>query len=192
MTSSFLGELLQSISDRGRSLLDFTRERRVNSLEGSEGLVELCDELLSRRGEASGVALAREILGRYEELTPGSRLTFFEALATRYGVDRERLNAAFAAWQEAPSDQAAVEVHHAAEPWRQELFRRLNLAPNGTAVLVRMREQIIDTADHRGDFAAVDSDFVHLFSSWLASWTQGWYTSTKLQSKIRSEFRGSA
>jgi len=36
------------------------------------------------------------------------------------------------------------EVHSASEPRRQELFRRLNLAPGGTGLLVRMREQLLD------------------------------------------------
>ncbi len=58
-------------------------------------------------------------------------------------------------------------MHAASEPRRQELFRRLNLAPGGTAALVRMREQLIDALDHRDDLAAVDDDFVHLFSSWF-------------------------
>ena len=30
-----------------------------------------------------------------------------------------------------------------------------------------MREQLIDAMDHRDDLAAVDADFVHLFSSWF-------------------------
>ena len=46
-------------------------------------------------------------------------------------------------------------------------MRRLNLAPGGTAALVRMREQLLDALDHREDLAAVDADFVHLFSSWF-------------------------
>ena len=46
-------------------------------------------------------------------------------------------------------------------------MRRLNLAPGGTAALVRMREQLLDALDHRDDLAAVDADFVHLFSSWF-------------------------
>src|SRR5262249_59487015 len=67
-----------------------------------------------------------------------------------------------------PSDLTAAEVHAASEPRRQELFRRLNLAPSGTAALVRMREQLMDSLDHRHkDLAAVDADFVHLFSSWF-------------------------
>jgi malonyl-CoA decarboxylase len=167
MNTSFFGELLQNISDRGRALLDLGRERRGDATTRSENFLELCEDLLSGRGEASGVALAREILIRYNELGIGPRLAFFEALATRYGVDHECLNSAIAAWREAPSDKTAAEVHHAAEPRRQELFRRLNLAPNGTAALVRMREQIIDAMDHRDDLAVVDADFVHLFSSWF-------------------------
>ena len=66
-----------------------------------------------------------------------------------------------------PSDTTAAAVHAAAEPRRQELLRRLNLAPGGTAALVRMREQLLDALDHRDDLTAVDADFVHLFSSWF-------------------------
>jgi malonyl-CoA decarboxylase len=167
MNTSFFGELLQTISERGRALLDRTRERRGDAPQRSESFVELCEELLSGRGEASGVALAREILGHYAELTIGPRIAFFEALATRFGPDPKRVDAAIAAWQRAPSDETAAELHHAAEPRRQELFRRLNLAPNGTAALVKMREQLIDAMDHRDDLGVVDADFVHLFSSWF-------------------------
>ena len=167
MNTSFFGELLQTISERGRALLVRARDRRGASVERSESLVELCEYLLSGRGEASGVALAREILGRYSELTTGPRIAFFEALAERLRADPARMQAAIAAWREKPSDATAAEVHAASEPRRQELFRRLNLAPGGTAALVRMREQLMDALDHREDLAAVDADFVHLFSSWF-------------------------
>ncbi len=168
MNASFFGELLQAISERGRALLDRTRDRRGDASAHSESLVELCEGLLSGRGEASGVALAREILGRYGTLTTGPRIAFFEALAERFGPDPARMQAAVAAWQEKPGDQTAAEVHAASEPRRQELFRRLNLAPGGTVALVRMREQLMDVLAHRrGDLAAVDEDFVHLFSSWF-------------------------
>jgi malonyl-CoA decarboxylase len=77
------------------------------------------------------------------------------------------MQAAIAAWREKPSDATAAELHAASEPRRQELFRRLNLAPGGTVALVRMREQLIDVLDHRDDLTAVDDDFAHLFSSWF-------------------------
>lgn len=167
MNASFFTELLQTISERGRALIDRGRDRRNHSGARSQTFVELCEELLSRRGEASGVALGREILDRYAELTTGPRIAFFEALAERFGPDRTRLAAAIEAWQKNPSEQAATELHLAAEPRRQELFRRLNLAPGGTAALVAMRAQLLDALVYRGDLKAVDADFVHLFSSWF-------------------------
>jgi malonyl-CoA decarboxylase len=165
MNTSFFGELLQTISDRGRGFLK--RERRGQDPVRSESLVELCEDLLSGRGEASGVALAREILSRYAELRTGPRVAFFEALAQRFGADLERMDRAIAAWRENPTDDTAAEVHAASEPRRQELFRRLNLAPGGTAALVRMREQLLDVLPRRDDLKPLDDDFVHLFSSWF-------------------------
>jgi malonyl-CoA decarboxylase len=165
VNTSFFGDLLQSIADRGRALI--SRERREPDHERFDGLVELCEDLLSERGEASGVALAREILARYAELTTGPRIAFFEALANTFGHDHARIDAAIEAWRRAPSPSAGAELHRVAEPRRLELFRRLNLAPSGTAALVRMREQLLDAMDHRDDLAVVDSDFIHLFSSWF-------------------------
>ena len=166
MNASFFGELLQTISERGRALL--TRNRREDGETRSENLVELCEDLLSSRGEASGVALAGEVLNRYADLTTGPRIAFFEALAQRFGTDAAHVSRAIEAWQADPNDATAAELHDASEPRRQELFRRLNLAPAGTAALVRMREQLIDALNHRrDDLAGVDADFVHLFSSWF-------------------------
>ena len=167
MNTSFFGELLQTISERGRALLDRGRDRRGDPSARSENLIELCEDLLSGRGEASGVALAREILTRYDELTIGPRVAFFEALAQRFGIDPARMEQAIAAWRASPGDDTARQVHAASEPRRQELFRRLNLAPHGTRALVRMREQLMDILPNRDDLGAVDEDFVHLFTSWF-------------------------
>ena len=167
MNSSFFGDLLSTVADQGRALMERARLRRGEPAARSESVAELCEELLTGRGEASGVALASDILAKYAALTTGPRIAFFEALAHRFGADPAALNAAIVAWQADPSDRAAAAVHQAAEPRRQELFRRLNLAPGGTAALVRMREQLLDALDHRDDLAAVDADFVHVFSSWF-------------------------
>lgn len=165
MNSSFFGDMLQTIADRGRALM--ARDRRPPSEQRSANLVDLCEQLLSGRGEASGVALASEILARYGELTSGSRVAFFESLASNFGPDHKQLDAAIETWRAGPTDVTAIGVHKAAEPRRQELLRRLNLAPGGTAALVRMREHLIDALARRDDLAAVDRDFVHMFSSWF-------------------------
>ncbi len=165
MNTSFFGELLQSITERGRALIE--RRREPPGLAFSEGLAELCEQLLSIRGEASGVALAREILTRYDELKTGPRIAFFETLLSRFGPDRARIEAALEAWQRSPSDTTANELHKATEPRRQELFRRLNLAPQGTAALVHMREQLLHAMIRRPELAPIDTDFRHLFAAWF-------------------------
>jgi malonyl-CoA decarboxylase len=164
VNTSFFSDMLQSIADRSRA---FLRERREPARVRSDGIVELCEALLSGRGEASGVALANEILADYADLTIGPRIAFFEELARTFGHDRTHIDAAIAAWNQSPSAAMAAELHRASEPRRLELFRRLNLAPGGTAALVRMREQLLDAMDHREDLAVVDNDFIHLFSSWF-------------------------
>ena len=164
VNTSFFSDMLQSIADRSRA---FLRERREPARDRSANLIELCEELLSGRGEASGVALAIEILGDYAGLTISPRVAFFEALARTFGYDSARIDAAIAAWRQSPSAETAAELNRASEPRRLELFRRLNLAPGGTAALVRMREQLLDAMDHRDDLGAIDNDFIHLFSSWF-------------------------
>src|ERR1700758_1148430 len=179
--------MLQSIADRSRALIK--RERREPAHERSAGLIELCEDLLSGRGEASGVALAQEILARYAELTTGPRIAFFESLARTFGHDRPAIERAIAAWRQSPSDETAATLNAASEPRRLELFRRLNLAPGGTAALVHMREQLLDAMDHRDDLGIVDNDFVHLFSSWfnrgfLVLRRIDWSTSAAILEKI--------
>src|ERR1700756_618428 len=131
MNTSFFGELLQTISERGRALVDRTRERR-GSAALSDGLIEQCEALLSGRGEASGVARAAEILAQYAIMTTGPRIAFFQALATRFGPDPDRTAGAVEIWTRDKTEEAAAELHAGSEPRRQELLRRLNLSPGGT------------------------------------------------------------
>ena len=54
-----------------------------------------------------------------------------------------------------------------AEPPRQELLRRLNRAPGGTALIVQMRRQLLRMLPQHPHLAAVEADFFHLLSSWF-------------------------
>ena len=187
VNASFFSDMLQSIADRSRALI--RRERREPARGRLDGLIDLCEALLSGRGEASGVALASEILADYAALTPGPRIAFFESLARTFGYDTARIDAAIAAWRQSQSADDAAELHRASEPRRLELFRRLNLAPGGTAALVHMRDQLMDAMDHRDDLAVIDNDFVHLFSSWfnrgfLVLRRIDWSTSASILEKI--------
>ncbi|WP_230534109.1 malonyl-CoA decarboxylase [Microvirga roseola] len=189
MNISFFSDLLSTITERGRSLIEPLREIRPQGEQQTAAIVEMSEALLSRRGEASGVAIASRILETYASLTVGPRIAFFEALATRFGCDAPRISAAMETYQANPNERTAQELHVAAEPRRQELFRRLNLAPAGTRSLVAMREDLLAALSRRPDLAVVDADLKHLFSSWfnrgfLVVRRIDWTTSAHILEKI--------
>ena len=162
--TSFFGDLLSTISERGRSLIE---RREPRGERRAAEVIELAEQLLSRRGEASGVAIASEILAGYAGLGLEGRVAFFEALVHRFGQNQDRLERAIIAYGDTPGEETAQELHLAAEPRRQELFRRLNLAPAGTQSLVQMRSDLIAALEARPELSVVDRDLMHLFASWF-------------------------
>src|ERR1043166_5328610 len=141
MPNAFFSDLLSMISERGRTLLR-RGEPSVARQDAAE-LLELCKALLSGRGEATGTAMAREVLDRYHDLDDDGRRSFFEALARDFGPDRDKLAEAIKTWQAQPGDGNGSNLHFASEPRRQELIRRLNRAPGGTSDLVAMRSDLL-------------------------------------------------
>src|SRR2546429_8715823 len=165
MANAFFSDLLSTISERGRTLLR-RGEPSVVRQDASE-LLQLCKALLSGRGEASGTAMARDVLDRYHDLDAAGRLTFFETLAKDFGPDREKLSQAIETWRSQPNDSDASDLHFASEPQRQELIRRLNRAPGGTSELVAMRTDLLALMKDNKDLAALDRDMVHLLYAWF-------------------------
>jgi malonyl-CoA decarboxylase len=167
--TSFFGDMIQTIASRGRQLLSLAPpgELRAAARPERAELEALCERLIAGRGEASGMALASIILDRWTALPQADRVAFMTTLLNRFGPDEARLQAAIDAYRAAPSAASARELHEAAEPRRQEVIRRLNLAPDGVGALVRMREDLLRMLPERPELAAVDADFAHLFSSWF-------------------------
>jgi malonyl-CoA decarboxylase len=163
--TSFFSDMLQGITDRGRKLL-FSGSRAPATVAEAD-LETLCEMLLSTRGEASGMAIAAEILERWSRFDSTEAQNFLQMLSDKFGADTAQLDKAIDRYRSDKSPSAVFAIHNAAEPRRQELLRRLNLAPNGTEKLVRMREQLLRLKDRREDLRAIDTDFAHLFGSWF-------------------------
>lgn len=161
---STLNDLLYSLLERGARLVDWSAgdapavERPID---------DLCRELVSAKGEASGVALAAEVLKRFEGLDAEGRLGFFRALAQGFEPDPDRLRLAAARYQATPSPEARAALERAVEPPRQELFRRLNFAPQGTRRLVMMRTELLRRLKDHPELSVVDADLAHLLNSWF-------------------------
>jgi malonyl-CoA decarboxylase len=166
MANSFFSDLLTSITESGRALLS-RGEWRGDGSDPTGALLELSGALLSGRGEASGTAMASEALARYAALSEPDRVKFFSALVDRFGPDTARFEAAIETWRGTPSADTAQEIHYASEPRRQELFRRLNRAPGGTAALVALRADLLAVLGDRPALHGLDRDLAHLLGSWF-------------------------
>jgi malonyl-CoA decarboxylase len=163
MSVEFLAELFHTIAERGRQLLGHS----ATTVSDDADPATLFESLLARRGEASSLALAEEVLGRWAVLDLEQRREFLRTMCTRFGVDQAELASAIDAYQGNPTDLTAQALHRAAEPRRQEIIRRLNMAPGGTAAIVEMRALVLDSLRQNNDLAALDADFLHLLSSWF-------------------------
>ncbi|MGL4812795.1 MAG: malonyl-CoA decarboxylase domain-containing protein, partial [Beijerinckiaceae bacterium] len=161
----FLNDLIDAVTERGRKLLAL--DGRDSLRATPDDLVAISLQLLSIRGEASGIALAQSILDGYARLEPAARRAFLRRINDELGPEAARLDAAIAAHTAAPSAQTTRELHDAAEPKRQEWIRRLNMAPQGTLALVRMREDVLAARAEGEALDALDADFHHLLSSWF-------------------------
>ena len=123
--SGFFGGLLNTPTERGRSLLWLSTSTPMPKAE----LIALGETLLSRRG----VALANSLLAGYAAASEENKLAFLTALADMFGPDMQQLTKALDAVRASNSSPDSVnKLLKAAEPRRQELIRRLNLAPGGT------------------------------------------------------------
>ena len=160
---SWLERLWNSIADRGREYAEVPAAS-VPSLERAK---QLASALLSERGEASGAAVARELHAVLRDLGPDDRLEFYRFLASGFLPDEARLREAANAYLAEPTAERATRLHEAAEPPRQELIRRMNMAPGGTGALVSMREELGARLREEPGLRPLDSDLRHLLSSWF-------------------------
>jgi malonyl-CoA decarboxylase len=158
-TPSFLKRLLRSVA----APVDSARSAERKAREA----IALCHALLSERGEVSGAALARDALAAYDALPANAFGPFIGLLATEFSPDPATIGAAAAAYGEDATPQNLVALQDAVEPPRQELFRRLNVAPGATAALVDLRRRLLRELKANPDWVGVDADLEHLFGSWF-------------------------
>ena len=130
-------------------------------------LVSLCEALLGERGEVAGAALARQALAAYQGLDERCRDEFFDALAQEFAPSPEAVGKAADAYRYDPTPQNLIQLQEVIDTARQELFRRLNMAPGGTAALVEMRRQLLRGLKQHPAWRAIDADLLHLFRSWF-------------------------
>ena len=103
MSGSFFSQLFTSIAEGGRALLDSQVWRASGARASVAAVTELCQSLVSQRGEASGAALAIETLAAYQTLDADDRAVFFERLLDDFAPDSEGVLNAAEAYRSDPS-----------------------------------------------------------------------------------------
>ncbi|MEM7254389.1 MAG: malonyl-CoA decarboxylase [Pseudomonadota bacterium] len=131
--------------------------------------------LAAAGGEVSARAQAAELGGIYMSLGPGGRRQFLETLASQYDVDRDEVDAAMGAVQDAENARA----RHGAERRlrrtlvapRVDILTRFNELNLGVKFLVNLRADLLSmiAADRENSekLEALDSDLKDLLVAWF-------------------------
>ncbi len=130
-------------------------------------LLRDCKRLLSDRGEANSAAIARQLVDRFNALPAAGQAAFFRRLASDFSPDPKLVLRSAQAYAAAPTAPHLIELMRATEPPRQELLRRINRTPGGTASIVAMRRALLARLGAEPALAAVEDDFLHLLASWF-------------------------
>ena len=138
-----------------------------SSQRAARRLAAILRTLISERGEATGASLARRAVEIYQELDESGRTHFFELLQREFAPDSTAVLAAANAYHAAPTPEHLAQLQRLVEPTRQEVFRRMNMAPGGTRALLDLRQELLHAARERRELLAVDHDLAHLLASWF-------------------------
>ena len=123
--------------------------------------------LLRLRGDTASRALAELLVRRYGSLTEDQKIEFFRVLLDEFGADRAAVDAAIGNYQADPTEQTLVTLAEAADSRRLELFRAINTAPGGIAVLLDMRTVLLAQGSDVPELEPVEKDLKHLLGSWF-------------------------
>ena len=152
--------------------------RFLNSGDGGRALLngalspslvsDLCRDLVSEKGEASGTAVARQIAERYGALSTRGKLEFLESLLeTHWLADPKEILGLATTYHANPTAEGLAKLFRVVEPRRQELFRRINMGPAGTKTLLDMRRDLLALLPDHPRLEPINTDLIHLLSSWF-------------------------
>jgi malonyl-CoA decarboxylase len=124
-------------------------------------------KLLSARGEANAQSMAVKLIDHYEHLDKRSQIEFFHFLSSQFNPDPTMVLDAANKYNAERNEASLIHLCQTVEPPRQELLRRVNRAPAGTSIILKMRQTLLTYLKEHPAFAATDADMHHLLSSWF-------------------------
>lgn len=123
--------------------------------------------LISERGESNALSMADDVVNNYRKLGKDQHVSFFTLLFEKLNPQPDQVLKAAQNFVADSSARNYIQLQKVSESPRQEFFRRLNRASEGTAAVVQMRRDLLQLLDKKPELAAVDFDIRHLLSSWF-------------------------
>ena len=123
--------------------------------------------LLSERGESNAASMAADVIDNYKTLDETRKDEYFDFLAEKLNPNAADVLSAAKGYADTPSAENLIWLMKVAEAPRQEMFRRLNRAPSGTAVIIDMRKHLLKLLNKKPELKALDADLQHLLNSWF-------------------------
>ena len=157
---SFFGDILTSLFERAPLL-------RGAMADDDKPIEVLCRDLLTSRGDVSGMSLAQLVLDRYADFNEDEKLALFTLLANQMDVSYGDAVSALQAYESAPTAANYAALTKKIEPARLRLIRRLNQTQDATTQLVAMRRDLLRLLDQHSDLVKLDIDFKNLFTTWF-------------------------
>ena len=158
-----LKEIISSIADVGQKLFK-KKELKKNDLDT---ILSLCGDLLSTKGAAFGITVARDITDLYSSLSIENKLLFFKKINEKYKPSHTEVSKAIEEYQRTQNDKNLYNLSITSEGKRRELFKRINMSPNGISTIVSLREDLLKIIYKNKDLIPLDDDLRELFKSWF-------------------------
>ena len=97
-----LKEIFSSIADVGQKLF----KKSVVKKNNLDSIISLCDDLISNKGAAFGITVARDITDLYHTLSPENKLLFFKKINEKYKPNHTKVTEAINAYKEKQDDKS--------------------------------------------------------------------------------------
>tara|TARA_B110000240_G_scaffold182532_1_gene215393 strand:- start:645 stop:1949 length:1305 start_codon:yes stop_codon:yes gene_type:complete len=156
-------EIIASIADAGQKLFNNQNVKKNNL----DSILSLCDDLISHRGAAFGITVARSVTELYQSLSEENKLLFFKKINEKYKPSFTKVNQAIDIYKDSQNEKTLTDLSEILEGSRRELFRRMNMAPNGTSIIVDLRKDLLKNLNENKDLRPLDNDLRHLFRAWF-------------------------
>ena len=156
-------KIFETIADAGQRIL----EKKPLANIKKKSLIELCNDLLSSKGAAFGITLARDILFRYHNLSADEKLKFLKSINDIYKPDDKEIEKAIQSYKMNQNSISALNLSRVTSGKRKELFIRLNMAPQGTSEIVSLREDLLMFMRTNPELKSLDYDLIDIFKNWF-------------------------